>query len=331
MPRLTSITSQALLGISTRFIPLEVVGYNSLTLNGTTYNEGDTVTATLTATGIPNGTTVAYTVTGVSANDLSAGTLTGLFTLNNGAATVTWTLAQDGLTEGTDNFILALAALDSLSNTTGALTDTATVLDTSNDPLNVLWLGNGLTPVTVRSIISDVSMQINGVFAVNPSVPRTIQGRTSGAITTITAVTANNGTFFEVDDNGNSTSFVVGEDLNLVPLPEPTLLYTQDFPASNAWRTQTLGSPPDGLEDTEDDPGLTAALQSALAGDIFRVTLLDSVQGTNPFYGTEYDFTYAGTTRTVFAGNTYELVEEIDNAIPNYAEISNFQLLRIIV
>lgn len=109
--------------------------------------------------------------------------------------------------------------------------------------------------------------------------------------------------------------------------PGPTLLYTQDFPASNDWRTQTVFGPPDGLEDTETNPGLTAALQSAQAGDIFRVTLLDSVQGTNPFYGTEYDFTYAGTTRVVFSGNTYELVESLP-AVPNYTEISNFQLLR---
>jgi hypothetical protein len=59
-------------------------------------------------------------------------------------------------------------------------------------------------------------MQINGVFAANPSVPRTVEGRTSGTRTTITSVTARTGTYIEVDDTGNSTSFVLGEQLNLV-------------------------------------------------------------------------------------------------------------------
>jgi hypothetical protein len=59
-------------------------------------------------------------------------------------------------------------------------------------------------------------MQINGVFAANPSVPRTIQGRTSGAETTITAITARTDTFIEVNDTGNSASFVVDEQLNLI-------------------------------------------------------------------------------------------------------------------
>jgi hypothetical protein len=150
MPRIASITSQAFIGITTATLE---VGYNSLTLNGTTYNEGDTVIATLTATGIPDATTVAYTVTGISANDLSGGTLTGAFTINSGSATATWILALDGLTEGTDNFRVTLAALDSAGRSTDALTDTATVIDTSNDPLNVLWIDDNDTPVTVRSII----------------------------------------------------------------------------------------------------------------------------------------------------------------------------------
>jgi hypothetical protein len=38
----------------------------------------------------------------------------------------------------------------------------------------------------------------------------------SGATTTITNVSANTGTVLEIDDNGNSTSFTVGEQLNLV-------------------------------------------------------------------------------------------------------------------
>jgi hypothetical protein len=68
----------------------------------------------------------------------------------------------------------------------------------------------------VRSIIGGTSMTFNGEFATNPAVPIDIIGRVTGTTTTITAVTANSGTFFEVNDTGNSTQFQVGEEINLV-------------------------------------------------------------------------------------------------------------------
>lgn len=79
-----------------------------------------------------------------------------------------------------------------------------------------IWTDDNGDPVTVRSIISPVSMQLNGVFATNPTVPLEIEGRTSAARTTITNVSANTGTVLEVDDDGNSTSFQVGEGLNIL-------------------------------------------------------------------------------------------------------------------
>ena len=76
-----------------------------------------------------------------------------------------------------------------------------------------VWIDDNSDPVTVRQIISPIAMQLNGVFAVNPSLPITIEGVTSGASTTITNISANTGSILEVDDNGNSTSFIVGESL----------------------------------------------------------------------------------------------------------------------
>ena len=78
------------------------------------------------------------------------------------------------------------------------------------------WLDDNGDPVTVASIISPIAMQVNGVFAQNPTVPFDIQGVTSGATTTVTNIAANTGTLLELDDNGNSTSFTVGEQLNIV-------------------------------------------------------------------------------------------------------------------
>ena len=79
-----------------------------------------------------------------------------------------------------------------------------------------IWTDDNGDPVTVRSIISPVSMQLNAAFAVTPSVPIEIEGRTSSARTTITNISANTGTVIEVDDNGNSTSFQPGESLNIL-------------------------------------------------------------------------------------------------------------------
>jgi hypothetical protein len=56
-------------------------------------------------------------------------------------------------------------------------------------------------------------MQLNGVFSVNPATPFTIQGGVSLAETTITAVTANPGTFIEIDDTGRVGTFTVGEQV----------------------------------------------------------------------------------------------------------------------
>jgi hypothetical protein len=219
MPRLASITQQGLTVIGSAVIELEAV-YNSITLDAVTYNEGDTVTATVSTANIDDGTTVAYTVTGISANDLSAGSLTGNFTINSNSATATWTLSEDGLTEGTDTFVITLASTDSAANTTGSLSDSADVADTSNDPTATLWLDDNDDPVTVAQIIGGTSMQMNGVFVDNPqldlAVPFDIEGRTSGATTTVTNITANTGTLIEIDDSGNSTAFTVGEELNLL-------------------------------------------------------------------------------------------------------------------
>jgi hypothetical protein len=78
------------------------------------------------------------------------------------------------------------------------------------------WLDDNDNPVNVNSIISPVAMQVNGAFAVNPAVPFDIQGALSGTRTTVTNISANTGTLLELEDNGNSTSFIRLESLNLV-------------------------------------------------------------------------------------------------------------------
>lgn len=85
-----------------------------------------------------------------------------------------------------------------------------------NPPILGLWTDDNGDTVTVAAIISPVAIQVNGVFAQNPVVPFDIEGVTSGAVTTITNIAANTGTLLELDDNGNSTSFIQGESLTIV-------------------------------------------------------------------------------------------------------------------
>lgn len=219
MPLLSSITSRSITIAGAPGIPPDPE-YTSLVLDASSYNEGDTITATLSTANIDDAVTVGYTVTGISANDLSSGSLSGNFTISSNSATASWTLSEDGLTEGTDTFVITLSSTDSAGNATGSLTRSASVLDTSFDPNATLWLDDGDNPVTVRQVIGGSSMQMNGVFAVNPTTPFNIEGRTSGTTTTVTNITANTGSYIEVDDTGNSTNFIQGEQLNLV---EPSI------------------------------------------------------------------------------------------------------------
>ena len=217
MPRLASITSSSLVGLNIARGSIEA-SYDNLVLNSLTYNEGNTITATLITSGVDNDVTVPYTVTGISANDIDSGSLSGSFTIVSNRATATWTISQDGITEGSDTFLITLNASDSNGDGTGELSASATILDTSNDPQASPFLDDNDDIVTVASIIGQFSLQLNGVFAASPLTPFDIVGRTSGAETTVTNITANTGTLIEVDDNGNSTSFVQGEEVNLVVL-----------------------------------------------------------------------------------------------------------------
>lgn len=69
-------------------------------------NEGGSFTITLSTTNVPNGTAVGYNVTGIQQADLSSGLTSGNFTVNNNTATLSFTVANDNLTEGPETFRL---------------------------------------------------------------------------------------------------------------------------------------------------------------------------------------------------------------------------------
>lgn len=98
------------------------------TLSGpTSANEGDTITVTLTTTNVDDATEVAYSVTGAIATDFTSGATLGNFTVNNNTAQVSWTLAEDLSTEGTE---IMLVSLDN-----GEDTHSINIQDTSRTPV----------------------------------------------------------------------------------------------------------------------------------------------------------------------------------------------------
>ena len=78
----------------------------TLSRNVASVSEGGSFTITLTTTNIPNGTLVPYNVTGIQDLDLTAGATTGNFTISNNTGSVSFTVKNDTLTEGTETFRL---------------------------------------------------------------------------------------------------------------------------------------------------------------------------------------------------------------------------------
>lgn len=130
MPRISSITSQLLLG----------VGQNRLyfiTPNVTSVNEGSSVIFTINTTNVPDGTVLYWTTKTISGNintdDFTDGNLSGSFTINNNTGTITRGINLDLFTEGTESFALEIRT-NSISGSVRATSETIIINDTSQTP-----------------------------------------------------------------------------------------------------------------------------------------------------------------------------------------------------
>lgn len=102
----------------------------TLTASATAIDEGESVTFTLTTTGLTAGTRVPYRITGsggFTTSDIVSG-LTGNFIIgSNGIGTVTVSAVNDLKTEGNETFTLAITPVTNVSRT-------VTIRDTSRSP-----------------------------------------------------------------------------------------------------------------------------------------------------------------------------------------------------
>ncbi len=103
---------------------------------GGAVDEGDTMTVTITTTGVSDGTSVGYLWEGISDSDVTGGSFQGTAVIYNSIATVTLVAKADFTTDGVDIATFSLDATDSLGNATNATSAEFTISDTSINPVD---------------------------------------------------------------------------------------------------------------------------------------------------------------------------------------------------
>jgi len=106
----------------------------TLSRSSTSINEGNSVTFSLTSSGL-QGESIPYSVTGISSADLSSGSLTGNIVINNNdIGSAVFTLASDFTTEGTETMTFTIGEdFQNFADENG-FSSSVTINDTSKTP-----------------------------------------------------------------------------------------------------------------------------------------------------------------------------------------------------
>lgn len=208
-----------------------------LTASQYVVDEGGQVAVTLTTQNIPSGVSIPWTITGVSSADFSQGdftnmsTLTGEFVVGT-TDTVTFTMAEDSLTEGIENLLLTLdgglatigiAVNDtsaaptptySLSADSGTINegDSVTITLTTTSITDGTQLPYSISGAGINASDFDGLSSLNGTFTVNGN-------SASVTLTTLAdQTTEGNETFVLALDNGLASTSVAILDTSMDPV-----------------------------------------------------------------------------------------------------------------
>ena len=165
---LVAITNGA--NVSDNALPQEIADTTSaeltilgFTISGaSTVDEGQSLTVTVLAEGVEDGTVIPYTLsgTGISANDIAGG-LSGSFTVTNGQGSITIGTALDRLTEGNETLLVTLGGA-----ATGAAPFAIDIADIGLSPVMVI---NGqsytATPGKIDTFVIDASQSLTATIA----------------------------------------------------------------------------------------------------------------------------------------------------------------------
>ena len=172
---------------------------------GTSVNEGDVVTFTVTFPGGPTSGTIYWGTTGTAvANDFTDNALTGTASISasgsNGTATITRTIRRDFLTDGSKTFAILLYR-DGPSTTQVATSSTVTIADTCQLPTitpDSVSINEGST---VTFTVNTTGVVNGTVFPVKMSLVSSVSGSgnttdfSDNTLDTSVTITSNTGTF----------------------------------------------------------------------------------------------------------------------------------------
>ena len=253
----TSITSNPITINDTSLDPTY-----SLVASPTSVNEGGTFNVDLTTTNIPNGTSIQYTITGtgITANDFTSGSISGSFIVVDNTSNISFTLAEDLSTEGTETITLAL--------------------NNGGDSVNITIIDTSTTPIvpTYTSLAADVETANEGdtiTFTLNTSqiadsttVGYTITGVSVDDINLVSLTGV-----FTIAGNTSTLSLDLVEDLDTEGTE--TLTITLDATDSNGNGTTSL-SDNVLIADTSTAPptySLSSSVPDVNEGDSIVITL----------------------------------------------------------
>ena len=167
--------------------------------NGSALNEGDSITYTLTTTGLPDGTIVYWDNAGSTVSaDFNQGINSGTLTINNNTASITLTLYEDYVTEGTETIVFNV-----METQGGAVEDTMTynVNDTTITP-GVFRVTVGHTDVLCHGALTG-ELRVDSATGGNPPYTYTFkqgsQVLQTGSATTLNGLAAGTYTIDVVD------------------------------------------------------------------------------------------------------------------------------------
>ena len=202
----------------------------SLTRSASAFDEGSSITFTLSTANVDAGTLVPYTITGISFNDLTSGSLMGNFAIgSNGQDSIVLTASADSLTEGNETmtFSTASQSLTALINDTSltptySLSRSASTIDEGSSvtfTLNTTNVADGTNvPYTITGISSEdlSSGSLTGNFVINSN-----QG-TVTLTAAIDSLTEGNETLTIAA--GGQTSSITINDTSTTPIPTGYIL-----------------------------------------------------------------------------------------------------------
>jgi hypothetical protein len=168
------------------------------------------ITLTVSNATVANDTTIPYSVTGIQEADLTSGLITSNFTMTNNTGSVSFTVAADTLTEGTETFTLQLG-IAPYSSIAVTINDTSLTPPTYNEVVsgpNYVGVSTSFT-LTISGGAPNTNWSYNSGFS---SGSGTLNGSGGASINVPGSAQPSIGTYtydFYFTGSGNSRSKVV--------------------------------------------------------------------------------------------------------------------------